>query len=81
MKRKQGIALLLAALLLASLLGACGKQSASDTGTAPAAESPAEGESPAAPEPDEYSLPREPGTRQLSLYWNHPSADYAKCDV
>ena len=30
---------------------------------------------------EEYTLEREPGTRQLSLYWVSPDADYSKCDV
>ena len=29
----------------------------------------------------EYFLEKEPGCRQLTLYWNDPSADYATCDV
>ena len=33
-----------------------------------------------APE-EEYTLEREPGCRQLTLYWKHPTADYEKCDV
>ena len=30
---------------------------------------------------EEYILEREPGTRQLTLYWTAPDADYATCDV
>ena len=86
MKRKRTIALLLALLMLVSFLAACGQQPSAQTETgaaeaekeAPAAEAP---EAQAVPDPDEYSLPREPGTRQLTLYWTHPSADYSKCDV
>ena len=36
---------------------------------------------PALSEEAEYELAKEPGTRQLTLYWNHPDADYSKCDV
>jgi len=32
-------------------------------------------------EAEEFFLEKEPGCRQLTLYWNHPSADYEKCDV
>ena len=31
--------------------------------------------------PEEYFLEKEPGCRQLTLYWSHPSADYETCDV
>ena len=30
---------------------------------------------------EEYFLEREPGTRQLTLYWKRASTDYSKCDV
>ena len=30
---------------------------------------------------EEYFLEKEPGCRQLTLYWNDPEADYSKCDV
>ena len=33
------------------------------------------------PPEDEYKLPLEDGYNQLTLYWTHNSADYAKCDV
>ena len=32
-------------------------------------------------EEGEYFLEKQPGCRQLTLYWNDPEADYAKCDV
>ena len=32
-------------------------------------------------EEEEYSLEKEPGCNQLTLYWNSPGTDYAKCDV
>ena len=35
----------------------------------------------ASAEEAEYFLPKEPGCRQLTLYWNDPGADYSKCDV
>ena len=28
-----------------------------------------------------FVLEREPGTRQLTLYWKHPATDYSRCDV
>ena len=34
-----------------------------------------------AAEEAEYELEREPGCRQLTLYWNHPTADYDACDI
>ena len=79
MKTKRTLALLLAALMLLALLSACGE--------APAAEPKPEGQeqtpAPEAPAPaeEEYTLEREPGCNQLTLYWNHPSADYSTCDV
>ncbi len=30
---------------------------------------------------EEYTLPREPGCRQLTLYWRSPGTDYDSCDV
>lgn len=30
---------------------------------------------------EEYTLEREPGCRQLTLYWNSPDTDYEHCDV
>ncbi len=30
---------------------------------------------------EEFFLEKEPGTRQLTLYWNRPDTDYGKCDV
>ena len=32
-------------------------------------------------EEGEYFLEKEPGCRQLTLYWSDPEADYAACDV
>ena len=32
-------------------------------------------------EDGEFFLEKEPGCRQLTLYWNDPGADYAACDV
>ena len=32
-------------------------------------------------DPDEYTLEREPGTNQITFYWNSPGADYDKCDM
>ena len=93
MKKKRSLALLLALLMLTTLLAACGKtpEPAPAAEPGPAAEEPAPTEAPApaaeepAPAPvpaeDEYTLEKEPGCRQLTLYWNHPSADYSKCDV
>ena len=90
---KRTIAFTLAAVLLLALLGGCGgtqpqtpaptaEPAPTQTAAAPT-EMPAE--TPAAtPElapVEEYFLEKELGTRQLTLYWNHPSADYASCDV
>ena len=36
---------------------------------------------PAGAEDTEYFLEKEPGCRQLTLYWTSPEADYASCDV
>ncbi len=92
MKTKRLLSLLLALLMLLSLLAACGSP-AEETALAEEPEAaeqtePAE-ESVAAEEPEvteepaeeEFFLEREPGCNQLTIYWNHPSADYAKCDV
>ena len=82
MKTKRFLALLLAVLMLATLLAGCGEPSAPAATEAPKAESaPQATEAPAAPAVDEYTLPREDGTRQLTLYWTHPSGSYDKCDV
>ncbi len=97
MKSKRHIALLLVLLMLCSLLAACGEapapaekpeeQSAPAQDTQPEKEGPPKEEAPKeeppapAPTEDEYTLEKEPGCNQLTLYWNHPSADYSKCDV
>ena len=82
MKFKQTLALLLAVLMLLAL-AACGEkpvQSAAPAeGALPGGEAPVE-EAPA-PAADEYTIPREDGTKQLTLYWNHPSGKYDNCDV
>ncbi len=91
MKSKRSIALLLALLMLVTLLAGCGGKPAAAPESTP--EQPAQTEAAAAeaapeetPEEaeaaeEEYFLEKEPGCRQLTLYWNHPSADYSKCDV
>ncbi len=96
MKSKRSIALLLAMLMLCSLLAGCGKNPApatepdreeaagtEETAAAEKAEetAPAEDESPGEEAEEEFFLEKEEGCRQLTLYWNHPDADYAKCDV
>ena len=58
---------------------------APDTTPAPATDAPAT-EAPATEPPatepiEETFLPREPGTRQLTLYWTRPGADINTCDV
>ena len=83
MKYKRSLSLTLAALMLLALLSGCtGAPAPAPAQTeAPAADStPAPAAEPA-PAADEYSLPRAEGFNQLTLYWSHPSADYAKCDV
>ena len=32
-------------------------------------------------EEEEFFLEKQPGCRQLTLYWNDPDADYSACDV
>ena len=75
---KKLTALLLAALLLASLFAGCKKN---DT-----ASEPAESEQPAstaeqAVEYEDYSLAPEPGTNQVTFYWTKEGVDYDTCDM
>ena len=87
MKTKRLLSLLLALLMLVSLLAACGEspkeepaaQEEAEAAQEPAAEDAAPAEE--APAEEEYFLEKEPGCNQLTLYWNHPTADYSKCDV
>ena len=83
MKFKQALALMLSVLMLLALLAGCGDQTVQNA--VPTEEAQPSGEAPAAAAPapaaDEYTLPREDGTRQLTLYWNHPSGSYDSCDV
>lgn len=89
MKKHQILSLLLALLMLVSLLAACGESPAEEPANTeePAkAEEPAQAEEAAtaeepAPAEEEFFLEREPGCNQLTIYWNHPTADYTKCDV
>ena len=91
MNRKRSLAFLLAVLMFCSLLSACNETPAPKEEPA-AAEASVEETAPAeAPVPEEpaseteteaeFFLEKEPGCRQLTLYWQHPDADYSKCDV
>ena len=93
MKSKRTLAFLLAILMFCTLLSACTQTPAPREEPAPteAAEpaeetAPSEGTAPEGPVPDteaeeEFFLEKEPGCRQLTLYWQHPDEDYSKCDV
>ena len=89
MNGKRRIALLLALLMLVTLLAACGESPAAQPESAPEQPQRAETEktettpelTPEKAEEGEYFLEKEPGCRQLTLYWTHPSADYSKCDM
>ena len=79
MKFKQALALLMAALMLLGLLAGCTDAPAPAQTAAP--ESGGQQDVIVEPTPDEYTIPREEGCNQLTLYWNHPSGNYDKCDV
>ena len=83
MKRNRWTALLLAALMLLTLLTACGESPAKAAQTEsaePEAASEEQTQDTLAQE-EEFFLEREEGCNQLTLYWNDPGADYSKCDV
>ena len=76
MKRNRWTALLLAALMLLTLLTACGESPAKAAQTESA--EPARAEEPAQAKQsaeEEFFLEREEGCNQLTLYWNDPGAD------
>jgi len=77
---KKILSLLLALAMLCGFLAGCGIGAPAETSVPE--ERPAAAETAELPEPtpDVGSAP-EPGTRRLILYWNHPSADYGRCDV
>ena len=87
MKQKKALALLLAAAMLLAMLTACsGKPDSPAPGAseepAPVPAAPAAPASAApAPAEEEYTIPHEDGCHQLTLYWNHPTANYDNCDV
>ena len=83
MKFKQALALMLSVLMLLALLAGCGDQTAQNAAPSEEAQPADEAVPEETPPPaaDEYTLQREDGTRQLTLYWNHPSGNYDKCDV
>ena len=93
MKSKRSLAFLLALLLFCTLLSACTETPAPKYGPAATdAEAPVEDAAPtetalpeesvpAAEAEEEFFLEKEPGCRQLTLYWQHPDADISKCDV
>ena len=83
MKRNRWTALLLAALMLLTLLTACGEsptKAAQTESAEPEAASEEQTQDTLAQE-EEFFLEREEGCNQLTLYWNDPGADYSKCDV
>ena len=79
MKFKQALALLMAALMLLGMLAGCTDAPAPAQTAAP--ESVGQQDAVSEPMPDEYTIPRADGCNQLTLYWNHPSGNYDKCDV
>ncbi|MCR5664305.1 MAG: type I pullulanase [Oscillospiraceae bacterium] len=90
MKLTRCLALLLTAALLLGLLSACAGPKPEPTPEPEAAAETPEPIPEMTPEPtpepepepaEEYSLPREPGTRQLTLYWTRAGADLATCDI